>query len=164
MAENGGAEARIERLKYTYLRALDTNDWDLFASTLVPDVRGDYGSSPEGTPLRFSDRDSLVDYLRGAMGSAGVVTEHAVTHPEIDVADDGRTATGTWYLHDRVIVPEFDFLLVGAAFYSDEYRLTDDGWRIAATGYERTYEATGSLSAAGLSVHTGPAMRRPDGR
>ena len=40
---------------------------------------------------------------------ANVLTEHRVTHPEIDV--DGDEATGIWYLQDRVIVPEFNFML-----------------------------------------------------
>ena len=44
---------------------------------------------------------------------ADVITEHRVTHPEIDV--DGDEATGIWYLQDKVIVPKFDFMLIGAA-------------------------------------------------
>ena len=40
---------------------------------------------------------------------ANIITEHRVTHPEIDV--DGDEATGTWYLQDRVIVPDFNFML-----------------------------------------------------
>jgi len=32
-------------------------------------------------------------------------------------------------------------IIRGAAFYEDEYRKGDDGvWRIAKTGYQRTYE------------------------
>ncbi len=33
----------------------------------------------------------------------------------------GDTATGIWYLQDRVIVAEVHFMLIGAAFY-DQYR------------------------------------------
>ena len=33
----------IEQVKYRYLRALDTKDWDAFADTLTDDVTGDYG-------------------------------------------------------------------------------------------------------------------------
>ena len=43
---------------------------------------------------------------------ASMITEHRVTHPEIDV--DGDEATGIWYLQDKVIVPEYDFMLIGA--------------------------------------------------
>jgi hypothetical protein len=34
----------IKRVKYTYLRALDTKKWDEFAATLTEDIVGDYGS------------------------------------------------------------------------------------------------------------------------
>jgi hypothetical protein len=46
-----------------------------------------------------------------------VITMHHCHHPEITV--DGDTATGTWYLEDKVIVPEQRFVLEGAVFYSD---------------------------------------------
>ena len=46
---------------------------------------------------------------------------------------------------DTVIVPEHQVLITGAAFYEDRYQLEPDGWRIAQTGYQRTYEAVQSL-------------------
>ena len=93
--------------------------------------------------------------LRSAMG-AGVITEHRVTHPEITVTGD--EATGIWYLQDRVIVAEFDFMLIGAAFYHDRYRRTADGWRISATGYDRTYVATMSLKNLDFKITPGIAL------
>lgn len=86
----------------------------------------------------------------------GVITEHRVTHPEITVTGD--TATGIWYLQDRVIVAEFNFMLIGAAFYHDQYRRTTDGWRISATGYDRTYEATMSLAGLNFNIRPGRAL------
>ncbi|MFF0710553.1 nuclear transport factor 2 family protein, partial [Gordonia sputi] len=98
----------------------------------------------------------LVGYMRGSVGP-GVITEHRVDHPEIVV--DGDSATGRWYLQDRVIVPEFSFMMIGAAFYADTYRRTDDGWRICATGYDRTYEATIDLKdIPSFSVTVGQAI------
>lgn len=144
----------IKRVKYRYLRALDTKHWDDFADTLTEDIRGDYGSSV-GKELHFSNRADLVDYMRSACGP-NVVTEHRVTHPEIDVSGD--TAAGSWYLQDRVIVPEFNFMLIGAAFYRDEYRRDGGEWRISATGYDRTYEATMSLEGLNFKVKPGRAM------
>ena len=35
----------IKRVKYRYLRALDTKHWDDFADTLTEDIVGEYGSS-----------------------------------------------------------------------------------------------------------------------
>ena len=140
----------IEQVKYRYLRALDTKNWDDFADTLTDDVTGDYGER-----LHFTNRTELVDYMRSSVGP-GVITEHRVTHPEIAV--DGDQATATWYLQDRVIVAEFNFMLIGAAFYHDTYRRTADGWKISATGYDRTYEATMSLENLNFKVKPGRAL------
>ena len=132
----------IKRVKYRYLRALDTKHWDDFADTLTEDISGDYGSSL-GKELHFTNRSDLVEFMRTAM-PAEVLTEHRVTHPEITL-DDIDEAEGTWYLQDRVIVPAHNFMLFGAAFYHDRYRKTPDGWRICATGYQRTYEVAQKL-------------------
>ncbi|AKN18349.1 nuclear transport factor 2 family protein [Mycobacterium haemophilum] len=144
----------IKQVKYRYLRALDTKHWDDFADTLTDDIAGDYGSSL-GEVLHFTNRTDLVDYLRSALGPA-VITEHRVTHPEITVTGD--TASATWYLQDRVIVAEFNFMLIGAAFYHDQYRRTDAGWKISATGYDRTYEATMSLAGLNFQMQPGRAL------
>ena len=89
----------ITRVKYRYLRALDTKHWDEFSDTLTEDVIGDYGESL-GEGHHFTDRESLVAFMRESM-PADVITEHRVTHPEVDV--DGDEATATWYLQDQVI-------------------------------------------------------------
>ena len=144
----------IKQVKYRYLRALDTKHWDDFADTLAEDITADYGPSI-GEELHFANRTDLVDYMRSALGP-NVITEHRVTHPEITVTGD--TATGSWYLQDRVIVAEFNFMLIGAAFYHDQYRRTDDGWKISATGYDRTYDATMSLEGLDFKVKPGRAL------
>ena len=145
----------IKRVKYRYLRALDTKHWDDFADTLTEDIVGNYGSSM-GKEHRFTNRAELVEFMRTSM-PANVITEHRVTHPEITLVDENE-AEGTWYLQDRVIVPEFNFLLFGAAFYHDRYRKTEDGWRICATGYQRTYDATQSLEGTNFKIKPGPAL------
>ncbi|WP_132994265.1 nuclear transport factor 2 family protein [Gordonia zhaorongruii] len=146
----------IEELKYRYLRAVDTKDWDGLERTLTEDVRTDYGTKVKGTPLVFTDRASVLAYFRKAM-SGTMITEHRVDHPIIRI--DGDTATGTWYLQDRVIVPDYDVMIIGAAFYRDTYRRAGDGdWRISSTGYDRTYEMTGSLSAGQWQLTAGSAL------
>jgi len=146
----------IKQVKYRYLRAMDTKNWDDFAATMTEDIVGAYGSSL-GKELHFDNRADLVEYLSSAMGP-GVVTEHRVTHPEITVTGD--TGSAIWYLQDRVIVAEYNFMLIGAAFYRDQYRRTADGWRICATGYDRTYEAT--MSVADLNFKVKPGRARAD--
>jgi hypothetical protein len=123
----------IKQLKYRYLRCVDMHLWDELAETLAEDVTASYGAR-----LSFDSRDAVVAGLAEQMTS-DVITEHRVSHPEIDV--DGDTATGRWYLQDRVIVPAFSTMIFGAAFYADEYRRVDGRWVISRTGYTRTYEA-----------------------
>jgi 3-phenylpropionate/cinnamic acid dioxygenase small subunit len=144
----------IKRVKYRYLRALDTKHWDDFADTLTEDIVGAYGSSL-GKEHRFTNRTDLVEFMRTSM-PANVLTEHRVTHPEITV--NGDDAEATWYLQDRVIVPEFNFMLFGAAFYHDRYRRTPDGWKICSTGYDRTYEVTQSVEGLNFKVTPGAAL------
>ena len=50
-----------------------------------------------------------------------------------------------------MLAPEFEFVLEGAAFYEDRYVRTADGWRIAHTGYRRTFEV--SMSTADLASY-----------
>ena len=144
----------IKAVKYRYLRALDTKHWDEFADTLTEDVVGRYGESV-GEEHHFSSRDELVGFMRNSLGPE-ILTEHRVTHPEITV--DGDEATATWYLQDRVIAPDFNFMLIGAGFYNDTYRRTPQGWKISATGYDRTYEATMSVEGLDFKLKPGKAL------
>lgn len=145
----------IKRLKYRYLRCVDTKDWAGVADTLTADATADYGTpsargSSRGRPLRLGGRDALVAFLADALGP-GVVTTHLATHPEIDVSGDD--ATGRWAFQDTLIAVEHRVVLIGAAFYEDRYRRGGDGrWRIRHTGFERTHEVT-------LSVDDLPSFR-----
>lgn len=146
----------ITRLKYRYLRCLDTKRWRDFAACFAADATADYNG------LVFDDPVALVGYMRQNMGE-GVLTMHQAHHPEIDPdperPGDPDRATGTWYLHDKVVVDAFRFALEGGALYSDRYVRTADGWRIQHTGYRRTFEMTWNLDdPAGVKVH-GPEVR-----
>ncbi|MCX6401486.1 MAG: nuclear transport factor 2 family protein [Propionibacteriales bacterium] len=145
--------AAIARLKYRYLRSLDTKQWDDFATCFARDATADYNG------LVFDDPGALVDYMRSNMGE-GVLTMHQAHHPEIDLDPaDADRAVGTWYLHDKVVVDAFRFALEGGAFYSDRYVRTAAGWRIQHTGYRRTFEMTWNLDdPAAVKVH-GPSVR-----
>ena len=78
-------------------------------------------------------------FLEESLGDPGIVTMHNGHHPEIVLTGDD-SATGHWYLEDRVIVPAHDFELHGTALYDDRYAKVDGAWRIAHTGYDRIYE------------------------
>ena len=123
----------LEELKYRYVRALDTKDWDLFGSCFTDDVTAVYG-----TRLEFTGPEAIVAYMRENLGD-DMITLHQVHHPEFEL--DGDTATGSWGLQDRVIMTAYRLLLDGASYYHDTYRRGADGtWRIARTTYERLYE------------------------
>ncbi|QBJ97597.1 nuclear transport factor 2 family protein [Rhodococcus sp. ABRD24] len=133
------AIAEISRLKYRYVRALDTKSWAEFTETLLPEVTATYAEH-----LRFDSRDAFVSFLQDTLGPH-VITEHHCGHPEIEV--NGDTATGIWYLSDTVVIPGDQMLMHGAAFYQDRYARDGAGrWRIAHTAYERTYESVYSLA------------------
>jgi hypothetical protein len=132
----------IKRLKYRYLRCVDTKNWDELADVLTADVTADYGTPAYGEPLRFAGRDALVGFLRDKLGP-GIITTHFASQPEIDV--DGDEASGIWNFEDTVIATEYRVVIVGAAFYEDRYGKEDGRWRIRHTGYQRTYEAMLSL-------------------
>ena len=137
----------IRRLKYAYFRTLDLKQFDQLGELLTIDATAAY----EDGKTRLDGRAAIVAWLTEALGSHGIVTEHHGHHPEIDFTSD-VAATGTWYLQDRVIVPFADIEIAGTAFYSDRYTKSDDGWRIAHTGYMRVFEEHRTHST--LAVHS----------
>ncbi len=133
----------LRQLKYRYFRLLDTKDWTGLAECFVPAATATY-------PQRScSGRDEIVSYLSESM-TPGLISMHHGHHPEITVGGDPDSdrdrATGVWYLHDKVLVPAFDFALEGAALYSDRYVRVDGRWLIAHTGYERVFETRWSTA------------------
>jgi SnoaL-like domain len=133
----------IRQVKHRYLRCVDLKLWDDLAEVFTPDATADYGTPALGKPLRLAGRDQIVAFLRDSLGPS-IITVHFASQPEIVV--DGDAASGTWAFEDTVIATEHRVVITGAAFYEDRYRRGGDGrWRIAHTGYVRTYEATMSL-------------------
>ncbi|MCW2855424.1 MAG: bile-acid 7-alpha-dehydratase [Marmoricola sp.] len=133
----------IRQLKYRYFRTLDLKMWDEFGDCLADDVTARYGTQAMDKPLHYDNRKDVVDFMSANLGP-GIVTIHIASHPEISV--EGETATGSWGFEDTVIVPDFKMIIRGGGYYVDAYRKDPDGkWRIAATKYERIYEAMTSL-------------------
>lgn len=136
----------IRQLKYRYLRCVDLKQWDELAGTLTPGATADYGTPALGDPIRLEGRDAIVGFLRDSLGP-GIITTHFAGQPEITIdGADASTASGTWCFEDTVIATEYRVMIKGSAFYQDRYERESDGaWRIAHTGYVRTYELTMSL-------------------
>jgi len=130
----------IRQLKYRYLRAVDLKKWDLLESTFTPDAVAAY----DGGNQTHNGREAIVGWLRSALDNT-IVTLHQVHNPEIEITS-ATSASGIWYLEDRVINRGNDLpdmpggsILTGAAFYADEYVKVEGEWKISRTGYERTY-------------------------
>lgn len=137
-AEPQGAAKRLEemeaikRLKYRYLRCVDTRDWDELAGCFIPEATTDYGGK-----YRLSGVKAIMDFLK-KNDRPGVITMHQVHHPEIELTG-AETARATWALQDYVINLAGDWSLHGTALYEDEYVKVDGEWKIRHTGYRRIF-------------------------
>ena len=69
------------------------------------------------------------------------VSCHTVTHPIIDIAPDGQSATGAWRLLDYSLdTADNNLTTFGASDYADEYVLDAGQWKISKSSYRRLYE------------------------
>jgi ketosteroid isomerase-like protein len=132
---DGAAAEAVRALKHAYFRLLDTKQFAALGELFTEDGTTAY----EAGALAHHGRAAIVAFLEESLSDPGIVTVHTGHHPEIELHPDG-TATGTWYLEDRVVVPAADLVIGGTALYHDTYVATPEGWRIAHTGYERIYE------------------------
>jgi bile-acid 7alpha-dehydratase len=137
----------IRQLKHAYFRLLDSKQFEKLGRLFVEDATTSY----ESGKYAHHGRDEVVSFLSNSLGDRSIVHEHLGHHPEITLTST-TTAVGSWYLHDRVIVPGADFELGGTAIYTDRYEKVDGAWRIRHTGYVRVYEeqrkhSTGELTA-----------------
>lgn len=135
--EHGDLEAveAIKQVKYAYFRLLDTKRFDELGELLTAGCTADY----EDGRHHLDGRDAIVRFLTESLADPGILSEHHGHHPEITVRRDG-TATGIWYLQDRVLVPAADLEIGGTAFYRDEYVVEGGRWLISHTGYQRVFE------------------------
>jgi hypothetical protein len=125
----------IKRLKYRYIRCLDQKLWDEMESCFTEDATAAYS----GGKYSFEGRDAILEFLVRSMGAESFLSCHRVHQPEIDLVAPDR-AVGTWALDDVVIDTTWEITIRGAAFYTDEYVKVGGDWRIASTGYRRSFE------------------------
>lgn len=125
----------ICQLKYRYFRLLDTKRFTELGELLTDDATTSYQSGE----LSYRGRQAIVAFLEESLGNSDIVTMHNGHHPEIEVTS-ATTATGVWYLEDRVVVRAMDFEIIGTLLYDDRYVKIDGQWKIEHTGYERIFE------------------------
>ena len=119
----------IRCLKARYADACDSGyDPDRMLAIFTADAVWD-GSPRFG---RHDGIDAICAFFRGA-SSQITWALHYMIAPVIDVAPDGLSATGTWYLWQPCTMvgetgPQAVWL---TGRYADRYRREPDGWRIA---------------------------------
>lgn len=132
----------IKRLKYKYLRCIDTKQWKELREVFTDDAVASYDSG------RYSANglDELIDFLLGTLERTDVASMHQVHCPELEITGE-TSARGIWYFHDFVVNPgpvsggmPGHSVLQGAGFYDDQYVKQDGAWKIKQVGYQRTFE------------------------
>jgi hypothetical protein len=124
----------IANLKARYCRAADTAAGDpdaaraAFEEILTPDFAGDYGYGPVlGT--------AAIDFLCNAIAAGSLWMIHMVHSPHIEI--DGDSATGEWTLAAHACRTGSGELSLVIGRYSDSFRRTPEGWRIAKIAFWR---------------------------
>ncbi|MGH9017734.1 MAG: nuclear transport factor 2 family protein [Acidimicrobiales bacterium] len=125
----------IRQVKYRYFRYLDTKRFTDLGALLTEDATTSYQSGE----LSHRGRAAVVAFLEESLGNNTIISFHNGHHPEIELTGE-TTATGRWYLEDRVMVPSVDFDLSGTGLYRDRYVKIDGRWLISHTGYDRIWE------------------------
>jgi hypothetical protein len=119
----------IANLKARYCRAADTAAEDanaaraMFADIFTEDFVGDYGYGPLTGP------GAITDFLCDAIAGGSLWMIHMLHSPRIEI--DGSHAIGDWVVSAHSRRRGSDELSVVLGRYSDVFRLTPDGWRIA---------------------------------
>jgi hypothetical protein len=133
-------EREIQALVYRYATLCDqAYEPDGLAELFTEDATWS-SRSPDGELDfgRHDTREGIRAHFAEISASVAQPTLHAVTAPDLDIAPDGRRATGRWYTLVLLTMAgerAGQVLLLGAT-YHQEYRKTDGRWlftRVDAT-------------------------------
>ena len=125
----------IRNLQSKYQRFLDTRDFDGLSQCLSPTVVSSY----DGGKMSYRGREQVIGFLRKVM-TLDMPSSHLIHGGEIELSDDGRSATAKWYLEDHLLHRKFLVKLHGAAIYDVAYTKTLGVWQITSIGYRRCYQ------------------------
>tara|TARA_R110001599_G_scaffold26856_2_gene94621 strand:- start:60160 stop:60564 length:405 start_codon:yes stop_codon:yes gene_type:complete len=125
----------IANLKARYCLAADTSTSDqagareMFGALFTEDFVGDYGFGMLEGPK------AIADFMVTAIGGGSEWMIHALGSPIIEI--DGDSATGDWTIQVESRRREGAGLMTVVGRYSDIFRNTDKGWRIANIKFTR---------------------------
>lgn len=115
-------DADIARLLYTYARAVDTKDWELYRSVFTEDAHIDYA----GSTIPPGSRDQVAGILSQAFATIPW-SMHYITNIEADI--DGDTATVRAMFYNPMQLPGMAEMSSCGGYYHHELIRTADGWR-----------------------------------
>lgn len=109
----------------------------------------------------FDHADAMVELYTQMACHPHMVEMHHGSNPRIQIID-AQTAHGQWALTYQLINTEMNTLTQLGGEYEDEYRLTDDGWKISATKFTVTSTLAVELGEAGMNpLFAGRQMPMP---
>lgn len=125
----------IANLKATYCMAADTSAHDkdaalaMFATLFTDDFVGDYGfGTLEGV-------QAISSFMCEAIGGGSEWMIHMLGSPQIAITGDD--ARGDWTIQVQSRRREGAGLMTVVGRYSDTFRRTEQGWRIATIKFAR---------------------------
>lgn len=133
------ADAELHDLAQRYCIGADQRDLELWISVWTPDAVWETGPEAERTLNGIAAISAAVQ----AQWDALPIMQHATTNHRVVVTGD--TATG----HSDVVVmvqlgeqvrADAGKWILGGGTYADEYRRTDDGWRISRRTVVRPFD------------------------
>lgn len=125
----------IANLKARYCAAADLSAQDpdhargQFADIFTQDFVGDYGLDP------LAGADAIIDFLCTAIAGNSLWLLHMLHSPRIAV--EGMDAIGDWTVLVKLKRRETGIIDTVMGRYSDTFRLTPQGWRIARVTFDR---------------------------
>ena len=145
----------IKRLKYRYVRLIDTKGWDELETLFVPDATATYSDGK----YSFDGRDAIMAFLRESMASTNMLTSHKVHQPEIERRR--RPRDGDVGARGRRHPPRLQHARSAAPPSTrDRYVKVDGEWKIEHTGYER--DLRGDAAARATTSSSPRASGNPD--
>jgi uncharacterized protein (TIGR02118 family) len=143
----------IKQLKARYFRFMDSKDWaglrTIFCDDAVFDARaslsidghGKEGRAAESNTWVYRNGDVIVDFIKGAIGSARTV-HHGHCH-EIEITSLNQ-ASGVIAMEDQIWDEAGQVLtLHGGGHYHETYRRVDGRWRILTSRITRLHVSLG---------------------
>jgi hypothetical protein len=119
----------IQKMRASFVRFLDTKDWDALQALWTPDAVLDNTDQREARGDRVVGPATIIKYIRGGLDTA--ISVHHAHMPEIDILSP-TTAKGVWAMEDRITwaTGERAGMVNGFGHYTEDYEKLDGRWLV----------------------------------